>query len=229
MIKALQDESVRAILGSIVEDRLESLVGKVNELTNENLRQAAEINKLNRDLSVANLKLNQLETYTRRDNLIITGLPLVNAAEAVTIPTLNESQQTIIREHATSTENAVLNLLQSQLQLNISASDISVAHRLKRNPKISGPPSVIVRFSTRKARDAVHAARSKLRQCVDPIFINEDLTMATADLFSQARKLVKNKQIFKAWTNNGDVYIKESDSVASKPKIIRSPNDLPNM
>lgn len=226
LVKALQDQRVRAIFGALIEDRLKSLIDKVELLTSENVRQAAEIQQLNVDLTAANQKITSLEAYTRRDNLIIDGLQLCNAAEAVTTPTGNESTDGS-GEHAASTEKVVLDLFQNQLKLPITSSDISIAHRLRRNPNSNGPPPVIVRFSTRKARDTVYAARTQLRNSRNKIFINEDLTSTAAGLFFQARKLVSQKKIYKAWTNKGDVYIKLSDSSSTKPQLVRTLNDLP--
>jgi hypothetical protein len=97
----------------------------------------------------------------------------------------------------------------------------------KKNPNVQGPPAVMVRFTNRKARDAVYAARQRLKTCQDPVFINEDLTKSAAKLFSQARKLVKEKAVYKAWTNMGSVFIKVNDHPATKPKLVCKITDLP--
>jgi hypothetical protein len=73
----------------------------------------------------------------------------------------------------------------------------------------------------------MYAARTQLRNSRNKIFINEDLTSTAAGLFFQARKLVSQKKIYKAWTNKGDVYIKLSDSSSTKPQLVRTLNDLP--
>jgi hypothetical protein len=61
-----------------------------------------------------------------------------------------------------------------------------------------------------------------------PVFINEDLTQPIAKLFYAARKLVKDKLIYKAWTSQGRVYFKASDSPSCKPKLVLSTADLPS-
>jgi hypothetical protein len=38
---------------------------------------------LNEELSAATTRIKELETYSQRENLVITGLPFANAAEAV--------------------------------------------------------------------------------------------------------------------------------------------------
>ena len=83
------------------------------------------------------------------------------------------------------------------------------------------------RFTNRKARDTVYAARRQLRHCSTPTYINEDLTKPTAELFSQTRKLVKTKRVHAAWTTGGNIYYKLSDQPNCKPKLVRSASDLP--
>lgn len=228
LVKALQNDKVRAILGGIFDERLKSLAETVDFLLKENDRKTVEIKSLTEELAysrtelaAAKQEINSLETYNRRDNLIICGLPLANAAEAASAQTEDRG------EHMAVTEKSVLALCNTTLQVPITAADISIAHRLGKNPKARGPPSVIVRFATRKAREAVYAARFKLKHSNPPMFINEDLTKVTASLFNQARKLVSEKKIYKTWTNHGDVYIKETDNPNCKPVLVRSPNEFP--
>jgi hypothetical protein len=93
------------------------------------------------------------EAYTRRDNLIITGLPVRSAAEAASIPDGDGRG-----EHGATTQQAVLELCNQHLNVPITPADISITHRLKKQPTAKGPPAVIVRFTNRIARDTVYAA-----------------------------------------------------------------------
>ena len=226
LIKALQDDTVRAIFGNIFDERMKMLAETVDFLKKENERNCNKINELTSELSAAKLKINELENYNRRDNLVINGLPLLSAAEAASTPGA-ERQPT--DEHATSTEKAVLALCQQQLGLSISGSDISICHRLKKTTTARGPPPVIVRFTNRKARDSIYASRRQLRNCEHPTFINEDLSKPTAELFNHARKLVKAKKIYKTWTSGGSVYVRLSDLPSCKPKLVKSTSVLPNI
>ena len=230
LVKALQDESVRAIIGNLFEDKLKPLLETVAQLKQESEQQAATIANLSDELSVAKERIEELEAYNRRENLIITGLPLANAAEASATPSAESDDATSRRnaENSATTEKLVLELCQQQLNLPLAAADISIAHRLRTKSGTNGPPPVIVRFTNRKARDAVFAARCQLKTCPDKIFVNEDLTATASNLFFKARKLVTDKVVYKAWTNRGSVYIKEANNTASKPKLIRSASDLPH-
>lgn len=229
LIKAFHDDGVRSIIGALLDDKLKFLVDKVDHLSKENDRKTAEIAELNMNLAAAYAKVEDLEAYTRRENLIITGLPISNAAEATKTPAGSDERQT---EHATETERAVLTLCQN-MNVPISSTDISVTHRLRKIPNIKGPPAVIVRFTNRKARDAVYAARKTLKSIQDtqlsyphPVYINEDLTKQQSHLFSEARKLVKSKIISNTWTSQGHVYIKINP--LAKPKLIQTASELPH-
>ena len=221
LIKALHDEGVRAIFGDIFDERIKILAEKVEFLNRENERKTAEIEKLTMELGTANQKINALESYNRRENLIITGLPTAHAAEAVSAETPDRG------EHMEVTERAVLELCNTQLGVPITPADISITHRLRKKPDTPGPPAVIVRFTNRKAREAVYAARYQLKSCSPPVYINEDLTKTTAALFSHARKLVKTKQIFKAWTSGGSVYYRLNSQSGCRPVLVTSVADLP--
>lgn len=154
-------------------------------------------------------RVEQLEAYTRVDNLIIHGIPESYAEKT----TAGITADTVPGESVQNTESAVLQLFSEKLSLNLSPADISVCHRLKKlNQKAPFRP-VIVRFTNRKARSAVLAAKKRLRQRQDcgGIYINEHLTNAAGKLFATAREVLKNRKIGSAWTWNGRVYIKLLD------------------
>lgn len=225
-IRALSDKRVKELLGSIFDDQLKAALLEIEDLKRQNAQQSEQINDLVSELHVAQAKIDDLEAYNRRDNLIITGLPLANLAEAVTAA---ESSATMhVHEHAAVTERAVLALCQDKLEVPITPADISISHRLRKKRGSIDPPAVIVRFTNRKTRDAVYAARKKLKKYREnAIYINEDLTKNTAELFSQARKLVKQKRIASAWTSGGSVYYKLTDLPTCRAKRVVSSSDLP--
>ena len=84
-IRALSDKRVKELLGGIFDDQLKAALLEIDELKRENARQSEQIKELVSDLNVAQVKIDELEAYNRRDNLIISGLPLANFAEAATV------------------------------------------------------------------------------------------------------------------------------------------------
>lgn len=159
-------------------------------------------------------RLDALESYTRVDNLIIKGLP-DSVAEAVL---------TTSHSDLTSNDNLlarVVDLFESKLNVTTSPSDISVVHRLPKGRYDRTRP-VIVRFSNRRVRDKIYAARHCLstinRTAQVPIYINEQLSRKNEELFAECRKLWKAKVIGGTWTWHGCVFAKSNiqDSRAVK-------------
>jgi hypothetical protein len=223
LIIALRDQRVLDALASVLESKLESLIQSITELKADNERKSLYISKLQSDLQSASSRIEALDSYTRRDNLLITGLPIETYAEA----TMTGAAGT---ETNQSVENSVLKLCTEKLGVNICSSDISVAHRLKKRQQADPrPPVTIVRFTNRKAREAVYAARRNLKNSPTPIYINEDLTKSTAELFHEARKLVKQKAIFNAWTTSCAVYIRDTGEPNCRPRKLSSIGELPHV
>jgi len=85
---------------------------------------------------------------------------------------------------------------------------------------------VVVRFTNRKARDAVYSARRSLKNRSKQICINEDLTKSVAELFHEAINLVKNKKLFSSWTSGGSLFVKESSVPEYRPRKLTKMNEL---
>jgi len=225
LVAALRDPRVADGIGDVFSEKLRPLLDELAALRADNNTQAAKISKLESDLQMANSRVDELEAYTRRDNLIISGLPVESYAEAS-----GSTDQDGRGESSEGTEKSLLKLFNDQLKVNVSPTDISVAHRLRKRGGSSavnnGPPAVIVRFTNRKIRDRVYNARRELRNMSTRIFVNEDLNQTTNKLFFHVRHLVKSRIIHSAWTYTGNVFVKETS--ASRPKRITSTDELPS-
>jgi len=220
LIIVLQDPRVLQAIASLLDSKLLPII---EELKQDITKKSEQIKKLNNDLQSANSRIEALEQYTRRDNLLIAGLPIQSSADATSEEQPNQSLET-----------TVLRLFNDRLGVPIKPCDISVMHRLKkRNVSDPRPPMTIVRFTNRKAREAVYNARRQLRsvasesQSTPHIFINEDLNKTTASIFHQARQLVRRKIIHSTWTSSCSVMIKESGDLSCRPRRILSADDLP--
>lgn len=219
-LQALSDDRVCAKLHELFNKQLKLALAELAEIKTENT-------KLKNELTVANAKIEELEAYNRRENLVISGVPLESYSEASQAASSDMAGQPV-SENSAVTEQSVLALCQ-QLELPITSTDISVAHRLrKRNGQ---PPAIIVRFTNRKARDMLYRARFQLKRPEHrrglAIYINEDLTKNAAELFAKARKLVKDNVIHSAWTSSGVVHIKQYNTPTCRPIRILKASDLP--
>jgi hypothetical protein len=234
LIIALRDPRVLDAFAVVLDTKLQPLLDSIAELKADNASKDARISKLQQDLQSADARLNALECYTRRNNLLITGLPVQSFAEAAAVENSNTEP-----ESSLAVEQSVLKLFNEQLGVPVTSSDISVAHRLKKRSRTdTRPPVTIVKFANRKAREAVYAARRQLKRdnnepvttaAPPAIFINEDLNRSTADLFHQARQLVRQKVIHSTWTSSCSVYIRVTGDPTCRPRKINSPGELPRM
>ena len=147
-----------------------------NIFSNKLKELSVENNRLKEELSAANQRIDALETYSKKSNLIITGIPFASYAESASTQQ-NQGGVAANLESAEVTENAFLKIVNDQLGVNITSSDISLAHRLPKSTKPGSPSAIIVRFTNLKARDRVYRARKALKGYKDSrIYINEDLS-----------------------------------------------------
>lgn len=190
----------------------------------------SELESVKRINSTLQHQINELNTYSRRDNLMFYGLKVTSYADAasVTRDNSNTAVPVDLRENNSRLVQEILNICNNTLNVPITTSDISVAHRVgssssASNSSQSSPP-IVVRFTSRRARDNVFAARKKLKDSNLPgLYINEHLSTDMAKIFKQARDLIKSKKIHSAWSHNGIVFFKvSSDGVAVRTTSMNS-------
>ena len=151
----------------------------------------------------------ELEQYSRRENLLFCGNPATLAERTVA----DQGEHQLIAEFSAVTTDKVISFCNNVLHTNFSASDISIAHRCKPRRGSSCPP-VLVRFVGRSIRDDVFRAKAHLktfnasRPSSECSFINEDLTETNRKLLGAADKAVSDNQLDSAWSSNCHVYVK---------------------
>ena len=167
------------------------------------------------------LKVNELEQYDRRQNLIFEGVPQFQ----------NENVTEIILS------------LASKLDVNLTANDISIAHRLPvKRPRLNSEsnvtnrrhPGIIVRFISRQKRNEMYSNRMQAKHISDflvqgtnKLYVNENLTQRRKRLFWLAKQKVKELNYKFIWTSNGQIFIREDEKADSLP--IRTEYDLDNL
>ena len=159
----------------------------------------------------AEQKIKDSEQYSRRDNLMITGL----SASVAEIAAASGSDGTN-GQSPQSTRNKVLDFCHDNLNLDLDQTDISTTHFIK-SKNAASSKQVLVRFTNHTARDQVFYSKGKLRDIHDgkstqeKYFINEDLTENNRKLFGAAQDKFKRKLVLSAWTSNGRIYVKTAD------------------
>ena len=177
---------IKECVDSAVTSAISPLMEKITTLEATVQSQADQLNLFKRKSIINSNKLEQLEVannnleqYTRRNNLRISGIP----------ETQNED-----------TDVLVTSLAKEKLGVNISPGDIDRSHRIgKRLPE--GTRSIIVKFISYKSRNEVIRNRRKLKG--SKTVIREDLTKINQLLLKSAND---NPVIKSAWSLDGRVY-----------------------
>jgi hypothetical protein len=233
-------KSLQPLLSLAMEEsigkRLDALKSQLCEVQTDNTR----ISKKCETLQAENVELRKMfdahdgrieasERYSRRDNIIITGLPEDSFAERATRPA--SGNLAAPSESHASVESTVLEFIQSTLGVDIAARDIAIAHRLRAGKNDQTRP-IIVRFNNFRSRNLVIGARKKLKDdshTKGKVFISEHLTKLAAELFFDARRMVREKKVFGAWTHNGEIFVKIDNNATTKGTLISCKADLRNV
>ena len=157
-----------------------------------------KIDTLENSLIAASIRSDDIDQYSRRDNLKIAGL---------------------IVEKNVSYADAIIEF-GSQLGVHIGHADISIAHKLPTKSKLS---STLVRFNRRSVRNDLYLARKKIKDTLNyKIYINEDLTHRRSNLLHSLKRDELTKS---SWSYNGFICctLKDNDDVIL---TIKSPYDL---
>ena len=179
--------------GSIKTSIANNFMSTIKDLT-------SAVNELKTELKSSTQRCDDLEQYSRRNNIIIANVP--------------ESE-------VTSTEGQVVNILNDYVDEAITPNDIDRCHRLKRNPKTNvvsqqKPSDIIVKFVSHKSvasiltKDPMEKLRANnlLLPEKSRIYIREDLTKKRASVLYKARQLKKAKLIKDAFSRDGTITIR---------------------
>ena len=195
---------------------------KVNDKQRQEIRKLNQCtNDLKKQRNSEELKADELEQHDRRQNLISKGVPQFQ----------NENVTEIILS------------LASKLDVNLTANDISIAHRLPvKRPRLNSESNVtnrrhsgiIVRFISRQKRNEMYSNRIKAKdisdfpvQGMNKLYVNENLTQRRKRLFWLARQKAKELDFKFIWTSNSQIFIREDEKADSLP--IRTEYDLDNL
>ena len=224
--------SIYLMIDELLTKKLDPLVRTCAELKKENVILKQKVETLEsaqteaRTLCTSLLnRLEEQETYSRRENVIIRGLAEQSFREAGCASADSTPEDRVPKDSMASVEQTVVMFCRDRLKIDLSPSDISSAHRLKKGAKDTTRP-IIVRFVRVSMRDKIMRAKSLLKSGGGGIYVSEHLTPAASMLFYRARALVRSKKIAAAWTTNGHVFYKRTDSLDEKPTRL-DPDRMP--
>ena len=192
-----------------------SMQSLINNLLKENKSKDIEIKRLSD-------RVDDLEQYTRRDDIIVSGLTTTptSYANAVNRNTAESGDATppSVQE---SIESQVLKYFSSK-NIHVDPNEVSACHTLRSKDQ-SKPPLIVMRFVNRKTKARILSEAKILRtskqrtrgqgeETEARVYVNEHLTKRNAQIASRARLLTKQRKLIGTWTRNGTVFVKFIDS-----------------
>ena len=197
------------------KNKMNQLASKVEELENVVVVKDEKINILEQ-------KIHDLEQYSRKDEIIITGLkqkPQTYAravAGTATIGSISE-EDSQSEDTALDLESQVIKFLDSK-DIVLDKKEISVCHKLKKRDG-QEDANILVRLVSRKTKNRILSQGKNLRG--SDVYINEHLSAKNAAISREARKLKRNRKIESTWTRNCAVYVKIKGNDTSSEKILK--------
>lgn len=199
-------ESIKPILLDTFEKSIQVKIDEVKQEVDKSVKL------LKNQLERAESKIDDMEAYDRRNNLVFTGLP---------------------DSTMKSTDELVIDLCKNKLNVDVSINDIQRSLRLGRidsaSDTTSKPRPIIVRFVSYRVRQDIYQARKSLRQrreCVD-IYVNENLTVKKMGLLREVKSMKFFKSVYTrdgrvfAWFNDRHYHISSSDTLGELIKSLQ--------
>ena len=197
------------------QKKILDLTEEIKQLRLENAQKDTRIGELER-------RLDDLEQYSRMNDVIITGLKIKPRSYAQAVDT-NKNGGEPSEEDLSSTEQQVLSFFREK-GTNMKEDGIEACHLLpkRRNNDV---PMVILRFDNRKYKNAL-MKQGRLLRGTD-VYINEHLTRKNGEIAKKARQLRKQNKIQGTWVWNCNIFIKlNGPPEAAKVLVVRNLNDL---
>ena len=165
---------------NFVEETTKKEIEEIKAKTQRDYSEFKEtIRLIDRDLETCNEGLEELEQYSRRNNIRIMGIP---------------------EKKGEDPEEEVMKVV-GKVKATIQKGDIDRAHRVGKYQEGTARP-IIVKFISHHSKMEVITQRKTLRQLNTKIFIVEDLTQTRRTLLKKVRE---NDNIKKVWTEDGRI------------------------
>jgi hypothetical protein len=212
--------AVRREVGQLIEQQnqivrqqtqIESLLKEIVSLKEENNKQSQEIVQLKS-------RVDELEQYTRAEDIIISGLKVQNRSYARASTVTEEVGESAREDENLALEKQVINFMASK-DIVIKEEQVSACHFLGGMDK-NGVKKIVMRFVNRKDKVAVLKAR-KVKLDGSDVYVSEHLTKKNANLARLARTLKKRGHIIQTWTRNGKVFSKWKSPINEQEMVTK--------
>ena len=190
---------------SVIKEEIGSQEKKIDKLTETISSLETELKDKNKYINLLELRIDELEQYSRRNCLVFTGIPE------------NENE---------NTDKSIIDIAKNVMKVDIDPRDIDRSHRIPGGParaNMKTPRNIVVKFTNYNSRKRVFDNKKELKGCKDRVFVNEQLTKYRSELFYETRKLAKQGKIKQTWTSDGRILIRNHDD---KIQPVKSMSDI---
>ncbi|KAL7372664.1 hypothetical protein ABVT39_020373 [Epinephelus coioides] len=177
---------------------------KLVELMDEVKYLKMLINEKDKRTEALEKRIDDLEQYTRMEDLIISGLETKHQTYSRAAATATNKGEDAPAHELQTLEQQIIQYFESK-NMSVESSSIATCHTLPRKDSRS-KLATIVRFVSRKSKIKLLRQARKLSRT--GVYLNEHLTKKNADIAWQARILRKQNQIQSIWTRNCKVMIR---------------------
>lgn len=182
-----------------------TLLGLVNEMSELKTSINNRNKKIDEKIEHLEQRIDDLEQYSRADDLIISGLATTHRSYARVAATASgHLGEEASPEEQHTLEQQVLQFMNSK-NIHLESQHISACHVLPRKDR-THPPAIVLRFANRKHKVEMLRQSKKLRDT--GVYINEHLTKKNAGIARNCRILRKQDKIQSTWTRNGKVFVR---------------------
>ena len=161
---------IRAIANALKPHIVNAINPQVSRYISQIRKFTAEVREKDIIIEELDTRLDEVESYMRRDCLVVSGIP-----------------EPAGPNQRKNTDQLIIDLAKNKLNVKIDPKDISRSHCVPGGPPrpISGirpRGGVIVKFTSYNVRRRVFSARRELKNFPDKIYINEALTRRRSEL-----------------------------------------------
>ena len=160
--KLVEDVGITKKLCMSMNERLTKISREIEILKKDNEMNKSDIQHLLCENYELRLKLNEMEQYNKKSNLIIQGVPVVEVEDLMDVATK----------------------LANKLKVDLKDYDVAALHRLPSKKKDNEAPPIIVKLNNLGKKSQLYNQAKKMKpKCSDiglqnntPIFVDEHLT-----------------------------------------------------
>ncbi|XP_063854411.1 probable serine/threonine-protein kinase pkgA [Scylla paramamosain] len=175
-----------------IKDEIKGLKDKLEEKDSQIASLKEDISQLNEKIQILETNIDSVDQYERRDTIIVSG------------PVLQEENP------AENAANIITSMFKDHLKVNISYSDINIAHRIGSvNTQRKRP--IIVKLTNRSLKHDLIGACIKMKP---QLYINESLTPKRLSLFKNILNIRREHRdkFQQCHTKDGKIIIKLKNS-----------------